>query len=274
MGQTTPPHLGFEVVKEVVGETVADIGCGSGVTGYLLRAAWQFTGSFFGEGTTSAKRLVGVDWSRSTLDVLEKHSPYDELFLAGSTGIPLGDGAVETALSMENLEHLLPGEVAPALAELARIASRRVVVSTPAPWAVVNTGFLDQELAEAAADPLPMPYAEYINLVGNLHKSSVTPAQMAEAGFSSATNRLRSPSVHYGSVIYTAVPDEVDVSRLGTVVGVPWSEYPADDGREDFRSAYVDVLRASRGMATPSRPPLERRVSAVAKAVRESVRSD
>lgn len=274
MGQTSPPGLGHLVVAHVVGSSVADVGCGSGVTGYLLRSAWQFTGSWYQEGITTPTRLVGIDWSASTIDALGRFNPYDELLLAGAAGIPLPDAAVDTALSMENLEHLLPVEVPVALDELARIASRRVVISTPAPWAATNVGFLTTELAEAQADDEPMGHAEYLTLLGYLHKSSVTPEQMIRAGFECGFNRLGAPDVtQYGSIIYTADPAKVNTKNLGSVVGVAWDGYPEpDDG--DWGSRYIEAVRDSLTMATPRSAPPRRRVSAVAKALRSSITTD
>jgi len=193
MGQTSPPGLGHEAMLKVVGSSVADIGCGSGVLGYLLRSAWHFTESWERDGVSAPDRLVGVDWSPATIEALGRCNPLDELHLADSTGVPLPDNDVDTAISIENLEHLLPDDVAPALAELARIARKRIVLSTPSPWSVVNPGFLEVELAEAEADLAPMGYTEYVDLVGRLHKSSVTPEQMRAAGFESGVNRLGAP---------------------------------------------------------------------------------
>ena len=73
---------------------------------------------------------------------VERHSIYDELLLADSAALPLDDRSVDTSLSMENLEHLFPDEVPAAVAELVRIAKRRVVISTPAPWTVINRFWL------------------------------------------------------------------------------------------------------------------------------------
>src|SRR5664280_442356 len=171
MGQTSPPGLGQEVIRHVIGSTVADVGCGSGVTGYLLRTAWQFTASWEAAGCSAPDRLIGVDWSPGTLAALARCNPYDETFLAGAAGLPLVNAAVDTAISMETLEHLLPSEVGEAIAELARVSRQRIIISTPAPWFVKNEIFLQQELWDARADTVPMPYSEYINLIGNLHKS-------------------------------------------------------------------------------------------------------
>lgn len=244
MGQTSPLGLQHEMVREVVGASVADVGCGSGVTGYILRAAWQFTASWEYEQVTRADRLVGIDWSQSTIEALGKHNPYDEILLAGSTGLPLSDDAVDTAISIENLEHLLPNEVAPALAELARVSRRKIAISTPTPWTVTNTAFLTNELREARADRHPMDYEAFMTLFGWLHKSSVTPEQMSEAGFTYAVNRLGSPAVTYGAIIYTAQPERVDAAKLGPVVGLPMGEYPVAHEVDDWRERYAEAVEA------------------------------
>lgn len=271
-GQSSPAGLIHTAVTKVVGGAVADIGCGAGVLGYLLRAAWEFTEAAERDGVLAPGRLIGVDWSPSTIAVLSRHSPYDELLQATSGTLPLPDKAVDTAISTENLEHLLPAEAVAALAEMARVSRRRIVISTPAPWEVVNVGFLTDEIRQAESDPHPMGYGEYLNLVGRLHKSSVAPEQMRAAGFTFASNRAGAPMVEFGSIIYTADPSEVDASKIGPVVGVDWDEYPTDDGRGDWRAAYLAALRASLAMSTPRKPPLGVRFSPAAKALREALR--
>ena len=269
LGQTSPPAIAHAVVMQVVGSRVADIGCGSGVTGYLLRAAWHFTAACQVEGIDRPELLVGVDWSASTLAAVAEHDPYDELVVAAAAELPLADDVVDTAISMENLEHLLPADIPHALAELARISRRRIVISTPAPWFVVNDQFLETEAREATTDPVPMGYAEFMNLLGQLHKSTVTPRQMAAAGFHTSINRLGSPTLEAGSVIYVADSDAVDVGALGPVVGVAWSSYPEPDGTQDWRSRYLEAVQDVRRMGVSRREPLARRASVVLKALRE-----
>jgi SAM-dependent methyltransferase len=254
MGQTSPPALGQPALSFVIGSSVADIGCGSGLYGYLLRCAWHFTASWQQEGVTSCERLVGVDFSPVAIGRLERFRVYDDLRLAEASVLPLEDKSVDTALSMENLEHLFPNEVGPALAELARIARRRVVITTPSPSVVINRLWLSGEIEEAEADPVPLPYAEFLVLAGCVHKSSLSPWQMRLVGFEVFGPPER-PTQVADSLIYWGEPDRLRLHMLGAVAGMELESYPADDGRADWRDEYLRFLRASESIQVGQTQP-------------------
>ncbi len=247
MGQTSPPALGQPALSLVIGTSVADVGCGSGLYGYLLRCAWHFTASWQLERATSCQRLVGVDFSPVAIGCLRRFMVYDELRLAEASTLPLEDKSVDTALSMENLEHLFTGEVGPALAELARVARRRVVITTPAPWMVINRQWLAEEIAEAGADPVPLTYSEFLVLAGCIHKSTLTPRQMTLAGFEVMGPPGR-PEQVADSLLYWGEPDRLRLDLLGDVAGMAIGAYPADDGRDDWKEEYLRFLFASQAV--------------------------
>jgi SAM-dependent methyltransferase len=257
MGQTSPPALGQPALSLVVGSSVADIGCGSGLYGYLLRCAWHFTASWQQEGVPACERLVGVDFSPVAIGRLERFGIYDDLRLAEASVLPLEDGSVDTALSMENLEHLFPNEVGPALAELARIARRRVVITTPSPSVVINRTWLAKEIAEAEVDLVPLNYEEFLVLAGCIHKSSVGPQQMKLVGFE-VLGSPGQPTQVADSFIYWGEPDRLGLDRLGDVAGMAIQGYPADDGRADWREEYLRFLRASQSVQVGYVPPPHR----------------
>ena len=159
------------------------LAAGPGSTGTFFVVRGIFTASWQQERVTSCERLVGVHFSPVAIGRLERFMVYNDLPLAEASVLPLEDKSVDTALSMENLEHLFPNEVGPALAELARIARRRVVITTPSPSRVINGLWLAGEILEAEADPVLLPYAEFLVLAGCVHKSSLSPWQMRLVGF-------------------------------------------------------------------------------------------
>lgn len=96
--------------------TLVDVGCGNGI--FLNYLDETQPGRF--------DRLCGTDRSAAALRYVktEKH-------LAGIDALPFGDGEFDLAACLEVLEHL-PLDVYPrALAELARVARRWVLVTVP-----------------------------------------------------------------------------------------------------------------------------------------------
>lgn len=236
--QTSPPPIGWAATEHVVGERVADVGCGSGSNGYLLRTAWAHTGSWQHEGVARPGWLVGLDRSRLAARTSQRHRAYDDVLQCDATALPLADGAVDTALCAETVEHLFPRQAMAALGELSRVAARRVIITTPAPWQIIERDWLREELEDARSDAVPLTRAEYLGLGAALHKTWLTPSAMRRAGFTVAT------SVVAGSLVYIGEPRRLRVAVLGELPGLDWPGYPADDGRGDWRQAYVDLLTA------------------------------
>lgn len=97
-------------------ETLLDIGCGNGLFLNHVRAEY---GNRF-------RRLVGVDRSAAAL----AHVQTDKL-LANIDSVPMEDLQFDTVTCMEVLEHLPVATFSKALAEIARIARRTIIVSVP-----------------------------------------------------------------------------------------------------------------------------------------------
>jgi SAM-dependent methyltransferase len=242
VGQGSPVVLADAVYPYLRGESLADVGCGSGVFGYIFRAAGP------------VKHLVGIDFSAPAVELLRSRNVYDEVYLADAAGLPIADQSVDTALSMENVEHIYPRHVPGALAELVRIAKQQVIITTPAPWDAIHHPFLKEEIAEATADPDVMGYDEFAMLAGYLHVGWVDPEQMRAAGFQFATNRMGAPRPDVGTMIYWGSPEQIDLTHLGSTPGIDRDGIPADDGRDDWREAYLDLVKATNAL-DPGRPP-------------------
>lgn len=275
-GQTSPPELAKPAMARIRGESIADVGCGAGVYGYLIRNSWHFTGSWTEEKIPAARELVGIDFSQVAIDVVESHRVYHRAVLADSDRLPLGNSEVDCAVSMENLEHLYPREAIVALNELARIAKRRIVITTPAPWKVVNRRWLAEEICAAEADEEPLGYGEFQMLAGMVHKSTLFPDQMRRAGFQFEGPPGGPPAVVIDSIIYWADVSDLRLDRLDEVTGIAGSAIPKDDGRADWREEYVRILKASRAMAVPEQPPkapLEQQIRRALQGIRSRVRN-
>lgn len=229
---TSPVALGAPGFLHVRGGVVCDVGCGSGLYGFLLRTAWHQTGAWLDDGLDRPERLVGVDFSPICVARAREHAIYDEVLLSPSWQLPLADRSVDTSVSVECLEHLDPVEVPRALGELARIARRRVVVTSPAPQRVVNVPWLEQELREARGDPVPVDEDELRLLAGHVHRSALFPEQLARAGFQLERD------VRADSHVYWADVSAIRLEELGPVVGI---EPGASTGTPAER--YMDLLQ-------------------------------
>ena len=115
-------------VRAIAPGTVLDVGCGEGVVTERIATALP------------EAEVVGLDIADPKLVAeWETRSSGNLSFRPGSAySLPYGDGAFELVCAFEVLEHLeRPAE---ALGELARVASRAVVVSVPREplWRVLN----------------------------------------------------------------------------------------------------------------------------------------
>ena len=102
------------IIADVEGESIADIGCGTGV---LL--------SRIKEQRPELKRLAGVDF------VIDDASAIDDIeyFAARIEDLPFDDNEFDTVVCTHVLEHVL--DFRASLAELRRVAAKRVILVVP-----------------------------------------------------------------------------------------------------------------------------------------------
>ena len=102
------------IAKDIVGTTVCDIGCGTGVLLKHIRAA-----------RSDVSRAVGVDFAIDDADKLDGI----EYVAAKIEDLPFEDGEFDTVICTHVIEHVL--DYRAAIAELRRIAARRVIIIVP-----------------------------------------------------------------------------------------------------------------------------------------------
>jgi SAM-dependent methyltransferase len=102
------------MTKDVVGESVCDVGCGTGVMLKRIKAA-----------RPELKKLTGVDF------VVDDAAALDgiDYVAAKIEALPFEDGAFDTVICTHVIEHVL--EYRQAIAELRRIARKRVIIIVP-----------------------------------------------------------------------------------------------------------------------------------------------
>jgi ubiquinone/menaquinone biosynthesis C-methylase UbiE len=109
-----------EIVAELRPRSVLDAGCGEGETIARL------------DGLLPA-RVAAVDLNPEAVEFTARRFPAVEVTSQSVLDLPFADGAFELVLCLEVLEHLENPRAA--IAELARVSNRAVVISVPhEPW--------------------------------------------------------------------------------------------------------------------------------------------
>ena len=103
-----------EIIEDVIGESVCDAGCGTGVLLKSIRTA-----------RPQVKRLVGVDFAVDDAQALSGI----EYEAAKIEALPFRDQEFDTVICTHVIEHLL--DYRAAIAELRRICRKRLIVVVP-----------------------------------------------------------------------------------------------------------------------------------------------
>ena len=187
MGQASPLFVGEEtasMLSQILRNegrdkiSVLDVGCGSGIQMEVIQKTLR----------PHLKRTVGIDWSPATVQYHKSTNIFDEVLHTSASRLPFGDKEFDVAISLECLEHLYSTDVTRAINELLRVSSW-VVITTPLPEHVINHNFLYSESVSAIIDPIPLSTHDFVCLESAVHKSTIFPDSMIEAGFNFHENR-------------------------------------------------------------------------------------
>lgn len=120
---SSPTSLDWVVIPLVRGETVLDVGCGYGRWAQLLRT------NFWEADMDNPPQIDGVDGFHHNVDAASRLNIYRRVWCQL---LPARlDGAWDTVLACEILEHLDDAQIIPMLDSLEQAARRRVIISTP-----------------------------------------------------------------------------------------------------------------------------------------------
>ncbi|WP_179276190.1 class I SAM-dependent methyltransferase [Rhodococcus sp. 06-235-1A] len=233
-GQISDPQLAWSALRQVRGSQVADVACGSGAYGYLLRCGWVQTESYLIQGIDAPDTLIGLDATDAALALAKRHRIFDELSVCSLPSVPLPDDAVDTVYCLEVLEHLYPHQVAETVAELARVARERIIISTPVATHLLDLDDVAEEREQAAIDSDPLPLNEYAVLAAALHTCLLPPDAMRAAGFKVVSEVIA------GSLVYVSAPNSIRVQALKNLPGVT-AKLDAPQGF-DYRATYLTLL--------------------------------
>ena len=103
-----------QIIKDVVGQSVCDVGCGTGI---LLKRIKQ--------ARHECKRFMGVDFAIDDANAL-KGIEYEA---AKIESLPFKDGEFDTVICTHVVEHVL--DYRAAIAELRRITKKRLIIIVP-----------------------------------------------------------------------------------------------------------------------------------------------
>lgn len=177
-----------QIMAEIRGTRVLDVGCGCGVYGYLLRNKWQDTppgaGQFQNFGNRDPARdqpefLAGIDFHLGNVKRCSRHNIYDFLALASARRLPFPDNYFHSVLCIEVLEHLTKTEALSAIEECARVATQRVIVTVPKNALDPHTRRDEREFLKAGSDDPEVK--EWIE--AETHKCSFTLGELRRVGF-------------------------------------------------------------------------------------------
>ena len=228
-GQASPDYLNdfvVECIEKIKNtrkiEKIADVGCGLG--SHCIKY----------KNKVSECKYIGIDFSEATINYLKNKQIFDEIYLSGADKLPIPENYVDIAISMENLEHLYIEEVVPALSELSRI-SEYIIITTPTPETVINTGWLNYEIVEAISDNIPLSEHDYRCLECCVHKSVISPDSLLQAGFKQIKDHGSDSECYY---IKTS---ELVLSKI-RVKGMSRDDLLTNC---DLKNKYIDLLNKS-----------------------------
>lgn len=100
---------------------IADLGCGKGVNGFLIRLSRYLDGA----------KMIGVEINEDYINFCKKYNIYDEIIKKSLPNLSLKTKSVELILCTEVIEHLSRKDGLILLDEIDRVCIGRAIITTP-----------------------------------------------------------------------------------------------------------------------------------------------
>lgn len=105
----------------VISGTIADLGCGKGVNGFLIRISRYLQGA----------KIIGVEINEDYISFCNKYNIYDEIIKKSLPNLSFKTKSVELILCTEVIEHLNRKDGLKLLDEIDRVCKGRAIITTP-----------------------------------------------------------------------------------------------------------------------------------------------
>jgi len=105
----------------VLSGIVADLGCGKGINGFLIRLSRYLEGA----------RIIGVEINEDYINFCNKYNIYDEIIKSKLPNLSFKNKSVELVLCTEVIEHLSKKDGIKLLDEIDRVCTGRTIITTP-----------------------------------------------------------------------------------------------------------------------------------------------
>jgi SAM-dependent methyltransferase len=116
------------IIPLIKGRRVLDVGCGFGRWGMLIRTnSWES----YSYGSGNHAEIVGCDGFLPNVEMAHKSGHYHKVYHLLFPPLPFADSMFDTVLIADVIEHMKEEKGAKLIEEAKRVASHRVILSTP-----------------------------------------------------------------------------------------------------------------------------------------------
>lgn len=173
----------------IKGDSILDIGAGHGALAYLMQRDSEYV----------KVNKVAIEISKEAKEFNNKHKLYEEFFTSNYEDIDVRK--FDTVVALELMEHLIPNH--PSLDEfllkIESLATKRVIISVPAPYMTFNIDALKVNLKDISNKD-KVSDEEAITLLADTHKQIISPSYLISKGYKGAFNFNK--GTISGSIIY------------------------------------------------------------------------